>query len=372
MRCLAFFVAALSPALQTDQDSGPPTARAQFEALIKQYDRPLGTYLNDQAKAKTATEPFIRLARQYSNNAVALDALHWVVTHTLFTPMAGEAMDLLSNDHVNDSRIKPTIKRLDQLYGQNFEPFERLLRTAASKSPQPEVRGWASLALGRYLAKWKKRVEWERFQHAIFLEEKNVPFVAKPEQTDNDLQRMAREAEALFGSVISEYGGIDNLAQAAKADLFELQHLAVGTLAPEIEGRDVDGKPFKLSDYRGNVVILDFWNHTGCGPCRAMYPELRSLVDSMKGKRFVVLGVNNDDEPQTLRNLADRGEVTWRFWCDGNSNEGPIRRKWNVSVWPAVFVLDDRGAIRYRQLLGADLEAAVDQLLKEQPDDGAK
>jgi hypothetical protein len=55
--------------------------------LIKQYDRPLGTYLNDQAKAKTATEPLIKLARKYSDNAAALDALHLVVTHTLFTPM---------------------------------------------------------------------------------------------------------------------------------------------------------------------------------------------------------------------------------------------------------------------------------------------
>jgi peroxiredoxin len=43
--------------------------------------------------------------------------------------------------------------------------------------------------------------------------------------------------------------------------LFELRHLAVGKQAPDIEGQDQDGKQFKLSDYRGKVVLLDFWSH---------------------------------------------------------------------------------------------------------------
>ena len=50
-----------------------------------------------------------------------------------------------------------------------------------------------------------------------------------------------------------------SLAAAARADLFEMRNLAVGKPAPEIEGVDVDGVAFKLSDYRGKVVLLDFW-----------------------------------------------------------------------------------------------------------------
>jgi cytochrome oxidase Cu insertion factor (SCO1/SenC/PrrC family) len=46
----------------------------------------------------------------------------------------------------------------------------------------------------------------------------------------------------------------------AKVELFEIRHLCVGKEAPEIEGEDQDGKPFKLSDFRGKVVLLDFWS----------------------------------------------------------------------------------------------------------------
>jgi peroxiredoxin len=51
------------------------------------------------------------------------------------------------------------------------------------------------------------------------------------------------------------------VGEKAKAVLFQIRHLAVGKEAPDIEGADQDGKRFKLSEYRGKVVLLDFWNH---------------------------------------------------------------------------------------------------------------
>jgi cytochrome oxidase Cu insertion factor (SCO1/SenC/PrrC family) len=50
------------------------------------------------------------------------------------------------------------------------------------------------------------------------------------------------------------------VAERAEAELFEIRHLAVGKEAPEIEGEDQDGRRFKLSDYRGKVVLIDFWS----------------------------------------------------------------------------------------------------------------
>ena len=49
------------------------------------------------------------------------------------------------------------------------------------------------------------------------------------------------------------------LAEAAERELFEIRNLAIGKVAPEIEGEDIDGVDFKLSDYRGKVVVIDFW-----------------------------------------------------------------------------------------------------------------
>ena len=52
-----------------------------------------------------------------------------------------------------------------------------------------------------------------------------------------------------------------SIAAAAKNQLFAIRNLAIGATAPEIEGKDLDGNDIKLSDFRGRVVVLDFWGH---------------------------------------------------------------------------------------------------------------
>ena len=70
--------------------------------------------------------------------------------------------------------------------------------------------------------------------------------------------------------------GTGTLAEERGPRLDELRRLGLGRVAPEIEGRDIDGHRFKLSDYRGRVVVLTF-SGTWCGPCEAMYPHQREM-----------------------------------------------------------------------------------------------
>lgn len=80
-------------------------------------------------------------------------------------------------------------------------------------------------------------------------------------------QNKDKEAEALFEKVIADkemakqphYRG--NFGKAAEGYLFEIRHLAIGKEAPEVVGEDIDGHPLRLSDYRGKVVVLDFWGN---------------------------------------------------------------------------------------------------------------
>ena len=63
---------------------------------------------------------------------------------------------------------------------------------------------------------------------------------------------------------------------------------------------------------------------------------------------------------------AKRTGVTWRsFWNGPLGTSGPIASKWGVTSWPTIYVLDHRGVIRFRGVRGADMDAAVDQLLGE-------
>ncbi|MBN9517240.1 redoxin domain-containing protein [bacterium] len=76
----------------------------------------------------------------------------------------------------------------------------------------------------------------------------------------------AKEVEAVFELAAAKYGDVklpdgDTVAERAKAELFDLRNLRVGKQAPDIEGVDQDGRRFKLSDYRGKAVLLDFWSY---------------------------------------------------------------------------------------------------------------
>jgi hypothetical protein len=64
----------------------------------------------------------------------------------------------------------------------------------------------------------------------------------------------------MLSDFVPDYTG-DTVAEWAKAELFAIRNLSVGREPPDIEGQDEDGKCFKLSDYRGKMVLLDFWSY---------------------------------------------------------------------------------------------------------------
>ena len=84
----------------------------------------------------------------------------------------------------------------------------------------------------------------------------------------------------------------------------------------------------------------------------------------MAGKPFVFLGVNSDKDPQMLKTVKQDEGLKWRDWWDGGI-DGPIQKQWNVIQRPTVYLLDAKGLIRAKDLLGEDLDAAVDALVEE-------
>ena len=95
-----------------------------------------------------------------------------------------------------------------------------------------------------------------------------------------------------------------------------------------------------------------------------MYPHERSLVKRMKDKPFALLGVNSDSK-ERLRATMAREKITWRSWWDGGNTRGPIATKWSVRGWPTIYVLDDKGVIRYKGVRGKAMDEAVETLLRE-------
>jgi hypothetical protein len=215
----------------------------------------------------------VALAEEYPKDPVAVDALMQAVWQVNTTPWPVElvgnddasarALALLQRDHVRSEKLGMVCQRISAGFRQEYETF---LRTVLEKSPHKDVRGQACLGLARFLK--------NRLQRLDLIDEK--PDLAREfaglfgadyleELQRQDRAEAAREAEALFERAAAEYGDVKlpdggTVGHKAEADLFAMRRLAVGKEAPDIEGRDQDGKPFKLSDYRGKVVLLDFWS----------------------------------------------------------------------------------------------------------------
>jgi hypothetical protein len=96
-----------------------------------------------------------------------------------------------------------------------------------------------------------------------------------------------------------------------------------------------------------------------------MYPHERSLVKKMADRPFVLLGVNSDTDRETVKKVMKKENLTWRSFWDGGSTEGPIARRWNVSGWPTLYLIDHKGAIVGRVGMRKQDDELIEKKVKE-------
>ncbi len=97
-----------------------------------------------------------------------------------------------------------------------------------------------------------------------------------------------------------------------------------------------------------------------------MIPHERSLVKQLAGKPFALVGVNSDDDIEVARKAVEELGVNWRsFWNGEKGTFGPIATKWNIASWPATYLIDAKGVIRYKNLKGEKLDDAIEKLMAE-------
>lgn len=114
-----------------------------------------------------------------------------------------------------------------------------------------------------------------------------------------------------------------------------------GSTAPDFSLTSLDGKTHKLSDYKGSVVVVNFWG-TWCEPCTREMPAIQSQYEKWKDRGVQVLALNLDESPITVQSFVKQNQVTFPVLFDKDLN---MRNRYRVIGYPTTFFINKDGKI---------------------------
>jgi thiol-disulfide isomerase/thioredoxin len=154
---------------------------------------------------------------------------------------------------------------------------------------------------------------------------------------------------------------IDNIKQQEAGKKIQ-RTLVEGAKFPDFEEKDLEDKPLSIANYKGKVVLIDFWA-TWCGPCVGELPNVIKAYEKHHDQGFEIIGVNLDQDAKKLKAYTKEKNMPWQQFCDGKRWESKLAQRYGIQSIPATFLLDGEGKIIARDLRGDDMEQALTKAL---------
>jgi hypothetical protein len=277
-------VLVLSLSMAATQDN-PVAPAEQYRALLKEFGEAAQANWKaatdeERKQAAARVEPLpLQLLELATKNPIepwTVDALTQVITLEYWldnysshpgwgkNSRQAKAIAILLRDHIRSDKLGETCKRIQFGFRKECETF---LRTVLETNPHKDVQAQACLRLALFLNGRLNRLDLLKEQPVVTRRYEGLygqDYLGTLRRQDR--AQAVAEVEALLEQAAEKYGDVElpfggKIGDNAKMELFAIRHLAVGKEAPDIEGPDQNGVRFKLSDYRGKVVLLYFWQH---------------------------------------------------------------------------------------------------------------
>jgi thiol-disulfide isomerase/thioredoxin len=181
---------------------------------------------------------------------------------------------------------------------------------------------------------------------------------------------VAAAAYATFGDILSKNLDKDYRAAGEKMKTGAVRRARLLSGDPvKVSGKTLDGKPFDISQYKGKVVVVDFWA-TWCGPCRAELPNLKAVYEKYHSRGLEVVGVSLDNSKEDLANFLKANDLPWKILVSTEPNrsgfDNPIADQYGISGIPTVFLMNRDGKVVSLAARGEQLGELVNGLINGQ------
>ena len=199
----------------------------------------------------------------------------------------------------------------------------------------------------------------------------------KSEKTDDVAQILFMKA-SLYEQVFKDTAKGDALMEQLKRDFPDSEPvkmlkqqeaakklkgaLVAGSKFPDFAVKDVAGNPLSIANFKGKIVLLDFWA-TWCGPCVHELPNVIKIYDTYHKQGLEIIGISLDKDQQKLLSFTKEKNMAWPQYFDGLVWQNKLAVKYGVNSIPATYLLDGQGTIIGADLRGDDLEQAVAKAL---------
>jgi len=320
-----------------------------FDKEVDQLKEKYKTVTTDEEKAALRSDmpdfeghanEIMRLIETNPNSNFVTDAWIRLYNFTWYNPasdLSEKALNKIVNNYVESDKLKNL--NVFALCRDGNDDCDKLVEKIIELNPDREIKGAALL------------------------------IKAKRVKGDNN-KRLK-----IYKKIISDYSDISiyytsqdvktPLAELANNAISALTEFSVGSQIPDVTCADLDGNADRLSNYKGNVIVLDAWA-TWCGPCVKMIPHEVEMVHRLKDKPFKFISLSMDNSPEIVKAFIKKRPMPWIHWYSGP--KGDLAKRLNITQYPTIIIIDKEGVIRYRfngAISGDKFDEIIDDLVEE-------
>ena len=172
-----------------------------------------------------------------------------------------------------------------------------------------------------------------------------------------------QKAAGLYQQVVS-MNADSIMVQLALNKLHEMESLSVGQEAPLFEATTVSGDTIALADFRGEVVLLEFWA-TWCGPCIPEIRYFKNVWSEYRGDDFQLIGISLDESSGTLKEFIEVENITWPQIQQDRGSFDEVTEMYSVNGIPRTYLIDRKGTIVAKDFRQEKIEKEVRRLMED-------